>query len=524
MKKSNQNHNNVTQSGRPPAIIRRPGGNPIILALTKPGKRRIFIIAAAMLLVIILAIILGQMLKIMPETTQTTTSVMQDNAVLMRDVPASAVARGNSLIVGVSDAFQVINPLFSTGEGENDAVSLIFESLLQLGPDGELAGQLALSWNYNDETHGLSFLLRNDHTFRDGRAVAVSDVVFTYQCLLADSYDGPFQGRFSSIQSVAAGPADNEVVFQLDSSIEAPDLNLFTIGILKSDYYSSDMSLIYKMDEDGLQPEGSGAYALEACTAEQAVLSLREGYGGSIKTITIRKIDSEDKYPMLQSGEIDIVRNIWDVRMQSRAGNLAGYTLTPYATSVGSYFLVNPELVPANTIQLPSQRLAVLLCAAGRELSGLQQSALNDLAGRELTLYFFAGLDEKIGQANQAVAAEIAGRLNQGGLTVSVEGIDWPALAARASGGDYDILLLPATANNRLPEQTVILTDADQPSASAFVAEYKQQVCIISNRLAQITFNPFGHPLAVLTGTWTDRVENIIVLDQDGSYWQEVTP
>lgn len=269
MKKSGRNHNKVTQTGRPPAKIRRPGGNPIILALTRPGKRRIFIIAAAVLFVMTLAIVLGQMFKVMPETTQTTTAVMQDNAALMRDVPAAAVARGNSLIVGVSDAFQVINPLFSTGEGENDAVSLIFESLLQPGTDGEPAGQLALSWDFNVETHELSFLLRNDHTFRDGRTVAVSDVIFTYQCLLADSYDGPLQGRFSSIQSVTAGPADNQVVFHLDSSIKAPDLNLFTIGILKSDYYSGDLSLVFKMDEDGLKPEGSGAYALTACTADR---------------------------------------------------------------------------------------------------------------------------------------------------------------------------------------------------------------------------------------------------------------
>ena len=156
--------------------------------------------------------------------------------------------------------------------------------------------------------------------------------------------------------------------------------------------------------------------------------------------------------------------------MQAREANLPGYTFTVFETSVESYFMVNPEPQPANKIQLPSQRLAVLLSVAGKPLSGLQLESLQELVQKKLVIYYFAGLEDSVQQSNEDRAREIAIRLQFTGLSVDIQGAGWPDLVQRATSGDFDLLLLPATANSRLPDSAVLLDNLARPESSAWVA------------------------------------------------------
>ncbi len=458
------------------------------------------------------AIGVGQWQKLPPgETVAVTTS-------------PDTSARGSTIVVGATDAIDIINPLYSIGDGENDAVSLIFEPLVQLDAAKKVSSRLAASWVYDETTHQLVFELTPDHTFRDGRVVNAADVVFTYQCLLSSSYDGPLQGRFDAITAVAQGSSPRQVVFTLADWVETPDFSLYTIGILKSDYYIVNFERVFEMSSLKQAPEGSGSFYLSNMQSDQLLLSQREGYGGSIKNVTIIKIASESKYRMLQRGELDIVANSWDTRMAERAKVLVGYQLTRFSSSVEDYFLVNPEPAADSIVQLPLQRLAVLMIAAGQKLDVAQRQALTNLSGKPITLYYYIGLNEETSQANRATAAGIAKLLNQAGLDVTVASSSWPQLAAMATTGRYDILLMPSTVNNRLPDQTNLLSVPVQPTDSAFIAKFKEEVYIVSNRLTQVTINPNGHPFAAMAGSWTDRIENIRILNSDGSYWEEVSP
>ncbi len=482
-------------------------------------------ILLAVLILFGLALAIGDWQKqIVPSTTSALTKNSASDANLLSGVPAVSFSRKNQLLVGENDAMQYINPLYATGDGELDAVSLIFESLVRLDEQGQPLAQLAESWQFDQNTHQLVFILYPDHAFRDGRTVSSSDIVFTYQSLLEDSYDGPMKGRLTDILAVEAGKSANEVIFTLADWVAAPDYRQFTVGILNSDYYIYAAGRVFEIREKNPAPEGSGAFYLKSSQSGLVVLEKRAGYGGTIAAIELRQVASEDKFSMLQNGELDIVRNLWDTRMQERAAKLPGYTFNSFETSVDSYFLVNPDPKAANIIQRPSQRLSILLTAAQKTLSGLQQNALLELAGQQLTLYYFQGLDTNILHDNREKADQLAARLKSAGLSVQTSGSDWPDLIGRANSGDYDILLLPATANSRLPKNTLVLSEPVQPGASAFIAAFRPEVFIASNRLAQITINPLGHPFAAAAGTWTDRIENIRVYNSDGSYWEEENP
>lgn len=482
-----------------------------------PPLKHAAVILLALLVLFFAAMFIGQ-LQSLPQT-KTSESEPQPYAIsaLMADVPDAAVSRGNTITVGFTDPVTIINPLYSTGDGENDAVSLIFESLLQPGGYDQTEGELAKSWTFDPATHQLVFSLQTDHTFEDGRVLSAADVIFTYSCLLSESYDGPLRGRFTAIASVAAGDSADKVVFQLADWVESPDMTLFSIGILKSDYYAVNPDRVFEMGQNNLPPAGSGAYTLVEQQSAQIQLALRTGYAGSIQQISLLQVDSKDKLQMLKDGQLDIVRNVWDTRMQERSENLPGYLLTRFASSIDSTLLINPGIKPGNLIQSADQRLAVLLAAAGRSLSDEQTLTLQSMAASNMTLYYYLGLSDAVKLENEAKAQKIADRLIASGIQVTLAGLDWPELAAKASLGDYDILLLPATANSRLPEQTVILTETNQQFATAWIAEYRQEVFISSNRLAHLSINPAGNPFAALAGTWTDHLENVDVLNRDGS-------
>lgn len=473
------------------------------------------LLIALVLLATLAALGVGRALHVTKETAPEPVSVGQFDGLRTAAVPDAAFERGDTIVVGVSDSFNILNPLFSFSDGESDAVSLIFEPLLRTGPDGMPVGCLARDWEYDAENRELIFQLRLNHIFPDGRPVQADDVIFTYECLLADSYNGPLRGRFSSVLAVRKGEGSDVVVFELSDTLSGPDYNLFTVGILKADHYPIDLNRVFELPEQAIPPVGSGSFQVVEMQPDQLTLTRRPGYGGDVRTIIFRRTASDEKLRLLLDGQIDIVRNNWDIRMKQRASSLGGYTLHHVSSRIDSYFLVNPTLKTGNIIQLPSQRLAILLTVADHDLSNLQQNALEDLSGRTLTLYFFEGLDTVVLAQNKATAETVANRLTDAGLNVSLTGLDWPSLAQRAANQDYDILILPVTANNRLPENTVLLSEPVHPAANAWEMTRREEVYIVSNRLDQLTINPCGQPLTYMGSTWTDRIENIRILGRN---------
>jgi hypothetical protein len=475
--------------------------------------------AVVMLLIFVVLIILSGLPggQANPDQTGTTATTADD---LLVGVPAKALARLSVVNVGVDDAVTIINPLFSAGDGETAAANLIFEPLVRVDENNQPAAVLAEDWHYDEAAHRLVFTLRRDHTFPDGRVVAASDVLFTYRCLLDASYDGPWRGRVDSITAVAADETKATVSFTLADWVQKPDFRMFTAGILKADYYQCTAGKVFEIRNNNLPPQGSGSFALASQDAQKIILRLRPGYGGSITEISLKQVSSQDKYQMLLDGDLDIVRNLWDARMQSREDSLPGYSFMAFETSVDRYFLTNPSPQDTDAIQSPEQRLAVLLTAAGRPLSDEQQASLAQLAQSNLVIYYFSGLEDAVLQENQEKARQIASKLQSAGLDVTLQGLGWPELVERTITGNYDLMLLPATANGRLPDHAVILDDPVRPESSVWIAGYRSEVFIVSNRLAQLTVNPVGNPYAALAASWTDRIENVQIYVADGSIWQ----
>ncbi len=423
--------------------------------------------------------------------------------------------RQDRLLVGVNDNLLQLNPLFATGDGEIDVVSLVFQSLARFDAQGDLQAQLAKDWSYNPKTSSLTVHLRRDHTFRDGRVVGVEDVIYTYKCLLSPAYDGPLSGRLTGLEAVLAGPDEQTVIFQFSSGADEPDLALLTAGILKADYYPYEPERIFELKDSNLLPEGSGSFYVKEQTGNHVELELRNGYAGQINTIEIRQIASEAKYRLLLENQLDLIRNSWDDRMQQRALTLPDYSFHPVTTSPESYFLLNPQPLPQSKLQHPQQRLALLTLATGQNLTAEQESALTQLKNVQLILYYFQGVDAEVRYKNRQQADDLAALLGGAGLNISSKALAWPEMAERAANHNYDLMLFPATANSRLPHGARPFKNSSQADATALAYSYRSEVIIVSKRLEQLTINPYAHPYAATVASWTDRVENIRIRQKD---------
>lgn len=428
-----------------------------------------------------------------------------------------SLARGNTINVGIDDPLVILNPLYSSGDGEKDLVSLLFDSLITINNDGQPMPELASNWIFDQDNKTLQFTIAAGHFFRDGRSVDSEDVIFTYNCLISDSYNGPYKGKFAEIVDISVGSAENSVIFKFSDSVSEPDYAMFTIGILKRDHYEHASDKVFTMFDERISPEGSGNFELDSLSEETAVVSLRPGYAGNINSIKFERIPSADKYTLLQEGKIDIVRSRWDTRMMIRSKSLQSYSFYVSDSRIESYVLVGRNFSDQSILSTPEHRYAALLVAAGIDVTTEQSRLLRDVKA-PLTWYFFEGVDEQVRSKNSEQVELFAERFLDYGIKVIPKSLDWPEMAAKLENdNDFDILLMPAPSNSRLPQGTIMLTKSHSQNnvenANAWPADVSSEAIIISARILQTSIDKNAFPLSSSTAGWTKRLENIRFYD-----------
>ncbi|NCA99794.1 MAG: hypothetical protein EOM70_10500 [Clostridia bacterium] len=428
-------------------------------------------------------------------------------------VPEAAWARGSHLVVGCSNPIEQINPLYLGTQDELDAASLIFESLLQIGPDGQMQYELALDQDYDSDSHQLSFRLRDDCFFQDGSTLTATDVAWTYQLILSASYDGPLKAYLSAISSVTAVDP-HHVTFQLADWITQPDPAWFTVGILHASSYPADLERVFELGQVSPAPDGSGPYQLKAFSEGSATLELRPGFAGDITTIEFRPIDSTDQFELLQSGAIDITTSAWNERSQERLDGLPGYDQCIY-TQTTAYVLLNRPVSPSSRLSEPGLPDALLAALSRQSLDSDQADLLAKLRHEPLTCPVYRGIDDSSATVYLETARTALAPLAEFGLEINYEPLDWPELASMALENRYDLMVIPAPADEKLPAGTVLLTGTPGSQliehANAWPGASQNRVLVYSQRLTLLTLNPHAFPLASAALGWTDRIENLIL-------------
>ncbi|GHV09717.1 peptide-binding protein [Campylobacterota bacterium] len=114
---------------------------------------------------------------------------------------ASTLAASEALKLTLGGFPARLNPILATDSVSSELSSWLFDALLKYDKNGEIAPQIASSWQFEDD-RTIVFNLRRDYRWHDGEPVTAHDVLFTYQIAIGDRVFTPYASNFRMVESV----------------------------------------------------------------------------------------------------------------------------------------------------------------------------------------------------------------------------------------------------------------------------------------------------------------------------------
>jgi peptide/nickel transport system substrate-binding protein len=238
--------------------------------------------------------------------------------------------RGGTLRAGLDVDADTLDPRLYKNTSGGRIKELAFNGLVSISPDYTPAPDLAEKWDNPDDKTWV-FHLRQGVKFHDGSALAATDVKYTYESVLDQSFNSPLRAFYLSVDKVDATDP-NTVTFTLKEPF-APFLSYMDLGIVpqaagtKSDF--------------GTKPIGTGPFKVDTWnTGDSIDLSAFDGfYAGraNLDRVRVKVVpDNSARVVALESGDLDFVQSPLspqDVTREQSAAKLkvdripaAGYT------------------------------------------------------------------------------------------------------------------------------------------------------------------------------------------------------
>lgn len=122
---------------------------------------------------------------------------------------------GGSLIYALSNDVDGLDPQRTVSASTFLVTHNLFETLISVTPAGELAPQLATSWEPSPDELQWTFQLRDDVLFHNGKAMNAEDVIGSFERLRAP--ESPRAGEYANIADIRA-TGEYELLFTLSKA------------------------------------------------------------------------------------------------------------------------------------------------------------------------------------------------------------------------------------------------------------------------------------------------------------------
>lgn len=167
-------------------------------------------------------------------------------------------AFGGTYIEAVSESPHNINPILSTNDADRDLSKLIFSSLLEYNPIGELAPGLAASYAVSKDGKTYTIKLKDGIKWHDGKPFTSNDVIFTINAVQNPEYNSPLRTSWQGVKAEA--PDKSTVVITLKTPYAAFTENLAMLGILPEHIWIKVLPQNFPLADFNLKPVGTGPY------------------------------------------------------------------------------------------------------------------------------------------------------------------------------------------------------------------------------------------------------------------------
>jgi peptide/nickel transport system substrate-binding protein len=170
-------------------------------------------------------------------------------------------APGGIFTEGIVGQYTNANPVYATSEVDQAVSHLIFAGLLTYNSQNRLVGNLADSWQADDNGQQYLVHLRPHLTWQDGRPLTAADVVFTFHVIQNPDAQSPFS---ASWQGVTITAVDSQtVLFTLPNPLASFPYSL-TTGIIPQHLLNNvPMNEMRSVAFNTTSPIGAGPFALK---------------------------------------------------------------------------------------------------------------------------------------------------------------------------------------------------------------------------------------------------------------------
>ena len=369
------------------------------------------------------------------------------------------------LVAAVSAQPDQLDPHVTTAYPSFQVLENVYDTLV--APSAEdltMEGSLAESWETSDDQLTWTFSLREGVTFHDGSEFDSADVVYSYNRIIDEELSNSF--RFQNVASVEA-PDPQTVVITL--SQPTPNL-LERIGSFKG------MAILPENAAEDLdlttEANGTGPFRLESSNATSTELTAYEDYWGgapSINGIEFRYItEPAAALTALQNGEVQWTDNVPPQQIESLEGDDSVELRTTPSVDYW-YMSMNLTRPPFDN---PDVRRAISLAVdreAVAEAAWFGAAQANQTAIPEDSFFYYdyAPFDHDPEEARRVLqgagvqtplqmglmvtdefpetvtaAQVIAGQLEEVGVEVNIETLDFATWLDRQGAGDFDAFYL----------------------------------------------------------------------------------
>jgi peptide/nickel transport system substrate-binding protein len=227
--------------------------------------------------------------------------------------------QGGRLNLGAQGTFDNLNPFIVKGTSAQGVREYVYESLMTRGPDEpfSLYGLIAASVDVPPDRSSITFNLRPEAKFSDGRAITAEDVLFSYAVLKEKGY--PYHRSYYKKVTKAEAPTPHQVRFTFEVEPgSTPDREMpLIMGLMP--ILPKHLLAIDTFERTTLEPPvGSGPYILAGVDAGRS-LTYRRNPNHWAKDLPIFKgrfnfdeikieyfRDSSSLFEAFKSGQLDL--------------------------------------------------------------------------------------------------------------------------------------------------------------------------------------------------------------------------
>ena len=173
---------------------------------------------------------------------------------------------GDAIIVASSTDARTLIPILASDSASSQVCGLIFNGLIKYDKNLNIIGDLAQSWKVSEDGLTITFYLRKDVFWQDGRQFTAKDVEFTYNKIMDPQVACPYIGDFQIIDKLEI--LDDFTIKITYKEPFSPALSSWGMSIIPEHIlHSQDL----RKTEFQRNPIGTGPYRLKRWKTQEKI-------------------------------------------------------------------------------------------------------------------------------------------------------------------------------------------------------------------------------------------------------------